>query len=575
MLKKLLSSSVQKQIVGVSLAPGIGLEAVIYDRNKNVVTNYGRKPVEYNFSTREIQDYVEFKAALVELMDEMGIAPKTPIYLVLPNVYFDFTDIPASLENYEIKAATLSKAEEFYMFKKEEPASGWCEVAPADASGQRRIAYSSFQLKTVDEIKEVVTDIGLQLVGIESSYSATARGLYLTGYIDSVILENANWSLMYVNTNSYTLLNFVGKDLVQCSEVPIAIKSFSTEEAYGAIASSSAQLLGESNSSKLFIVSQTDDICGAVLEQQINFDGEIVVIECNKYSKKPVVEVIKANDFSRANSLTLGALAASNIKTDFGLVLNVMADDPDASMGVYFTKKIFGYVVDVTQAFVIRVSIALGVLLVLVSLLLWSLFAAINGSVQNIAADMNREIKSIDSQINSEKNTDSRIEIDLASVVDEVAQMNVSAVNFYDSIASDIPKNVWLTKYYNKAGSGLVIQGISENIASIYEYYKNLKSVSPQSDIKLTELKVITATEEDDKMLRNLNVNKDTDRLYSFEISNVAINVDSEDGKTQGQKINTKELGNIQPFERDEDGSNIIIEGLSLETPSKQMKPVE
>mgnify|MGYP006873200310 CR=1 FL=1 len=113
MLKKLLSSSVQKQIVGVSLAPGIGLEAVIYDRNKNVVTNYGRKPVEYNFSTREIQDYVEFKAALVELMDEMGILPKTPIYLILPNVYFDFTDIPASLENYEVKAATLSKAEEF------------------------------------------------------------------------------------------------------------------------------------------------------------------------------------------------------------------------------------------------------------------------------------------------------------------------------------------------------------------------------------------------------------------------------------------------------------------------------
>ena len=506
-------------------------------------------------------------------MDEMGILPKTPIYLILPNVYFDFTDIPASLENYEVKAATLSKAEEFYMFKKEEPASGWCEVAPADASGQRRIAFSSFQLKTVDEIKEIVTDIGLQLVGIESSYSATARGLYLTGYVDSVILENASWTLMYVNTNSYTLLNFVGKDLVQCTEVPIAIKSFSTEEAYSAIASSSAQLLGENNSSKLFIVSQTDDICGAVLEQQINYDGEVVVIECNKYSKKPVVEVIKANDFSRANSLTLGALAASNIKTDFGLVLNVMADDPDASMGVYFTKKIFGYVVDVTQAFVMRAAIAIVILLCVIFGFIYAILAILDGQAQRFASDINREIKSIDTQINSESKADNRIEIDLASVVDEVAQMNVSAVNFYDSIASDIPKNVWLTKYYNKAGDKIVIQGISENIASIYEYYKNLKSVSPKSDIKLTELKVITATEEDDKALRNLNVNKDTDRLYSFEISNIMIGMEGENA--QGQRANIKELGNIQPFERDEDGSNIIIEGLSLETPSKQMKPAE
>ena len=76
MLENLLSTSTQKQIIGVTLTPGIGLEACIYDRNKNNVIKYGRKKVEYNFSTREIQDYVEFKTALSDLIAELNASPK-------------------------------------------------------------------------------------------------------------------------------------------------------------------------------------------------------------------------------------------------------------------------------------------------------------------------------------------------------------------------------------------------------------------------------------------------------------------------------------------------------------------
>ena len=43
MFKKFLFTSVQKQIIGVSLTPGIGLEVVVYDRDKNVVINYARR----------------------------------------------------------------------------------------------------------------------------------------------------------------------------------------------------------------------------------------------------------------------------------------------------------------------------------------------------------------------------------------------------------------------------------------------------------------------------------------------------------------------------------------------------
>ncbi|MBQ8476614.1 hypothetical protein IJ531_06085, partial [bacterium] len=198
MLNNLLSTSTQKQIVGISLAPGIGLQAVIYDRAKNTVLNYGRKKVEYNFSTREIQDYVEFKAALSDLMQEMNVPPKTMAYLVLPNVYFDFIEIPPSIAEPEIKTALLSKAEEFYLFKKEEPVSGWCDVVNINDTSQRRLAYTSFQKNAVDALKDIFSDVGLQLVGVESAYSATIRGLYSVGLIDDVLSERLSWTTMLV-----------------------------------------------------------------------------------------------------------------------------------------------------------------------------------------------------------------------------------------------------------------------------------------------------------------------------------------------------------------------------------------
>ena len=108
-----LSSGNQKQIVGISLTPGIGLQAVVIDKATMSVANYGVKKVEYNFSNREIQNYSQFKSALAELMDEMGIPAKSYVYVVLPNVLFDFIELPPTTTDAELKNIFLAKAEEF------------------------------------------------------------------------------------------------------------------------------------------------------------------------------------------------------------------------------------------------------------------------------------------------------------------------------------------------------------------------------------------------------------------------------------------------------------------------------
>lgn len=566
-----LSSGNQKQIVGISLTPGIGIEAIILDKKRNAVLNYGTKKVEYNFSTREIQDYVQFKTALVELMDEMKILPKSYVYIILPNVYFDFTEIPPSLSDNETKTILLSQAEEFYIFKREEPVSGWAEVYNPEGKSQKRIAFTSFQRSCVDELKEIISDIGLQIAGIESSYSATLRGLYVTGLMDDMVKEDAPWTAMLINTNSYTFFQMDGKKFIDYNDVPLAIKSFSTEEAYQAIVSSSAQLLNSSTSQRLYIISQTDDICAEVLKNQMQYDREIIAIDSNKYSKKPLLEVVETNDIEHMNSMTLSAIGAANIKTDLNLTLNVLADDPDASLGIYFTANILGNTVDVTSEVVQKASIVLCVLFAIIFGALCAFFAIFDKTAQKTVTKLNEQISIYDAQIKKDTDGESGHEVNMLQIIDEIANQTVTAIRYYDSIATDIPKNVWLTKYYNKTGDKIAIQGIAANITDIYEYYKNLRIVSPKTDIKLTELKVVTDDAASDNQTEKPNSTITVDsqnRLYSFEIANTTIATQNTDNNNQ----------NNQNQQNQKNENDIIVRPIQqapVEQPSEQMKPAK
>ena len=562
----------KQNIVGFSIVPGLGLEAVILDKAKGIVTNYGRKKVDYNFSQRNVQNYGQLKNALIELMDEMKIPPKSYAYLVLPNVFFDFIEIASDTSDSGIEVALTSTSEEFYIFKKEEPVIGWCDVANPMGTTQRRLAYSAFQKSDIDEIKEIFAGVGLQLAGIETAYSATLRGLNLVGLIRDAILMNSTWSALLINTNSYTIFQMEGKNLLDCNEVPLAIKSFSTEEAYDAIVSNVSQLLSGSTISQLYIISQTDEISAEALKKIMQFDREIIAIDSNKYSKKSLLEVSSALDFNQANSMSLSALGAVDPKSDLDINLNILNKDPNASMGVYFVANILGKPTEITQQYVQSLAIGLCAIFLLVFGIIIGASVGLNASQESQISDLKQEIKMIDQKITAlEKVEIKEEEIDMTEIIDQVAGDNVTAINFYDSISSDIPKNVWLTRYYNKSGTQLAIRGIAESIVDIYEYYKNLRIVSPQSDIKLTELKVITDTtdenEDEDvsKFISGLAIDKDVDRLYSFVISNTDFIVEPKaDGKDNKPVYNESDIIVKPPKAPLEE---------QVEQPSQQMRP--
>ena len=509
------AGTTHKQIIGISVTPNIGVEVIQTDRKSNQVIKYGRRFIEYNFSTREIQDYGAFKSAVIDLFNELDINAKSNVFLTLPNVHFDFMNLPLILPDDGINTAIASKAEESYIFKRVEPVSAWLDVNVNTNTETRHIIYSSFQKTAIDEIKDVFAYIGSNLVGIESAYSAILRGIYFSNLCSQEIAENYSWNVLLINTNSYAIFSLVGARLVDYQEVPLAIKSFSYEEAYQAITTSVSQILPNYPAKKLLIVSQADDICAEVLKTQIIFDEKIETIDCNKYAKKPFVDVVPEITSKEASSITLSAIGAANCQMSDFLVLNILGKGAAAQQTLYATFMFMDKEILVTPDLIRGVSYVLSgiIALIIVALVGFSML------VSNMSAKELQQIKSRTTSIESEIKTLSSQDgfADINSIINNIIYANKQAISFYDSLASDIPANVWLTYYYNQDGSKVAVEGISTTINDIYGYYKSLKVLSPQSSIKLNKLQVVTGPLDE----INLDIN-DNQKIFNFEIANVA-----------------------------------------------------
>ncbi len=561
-----------KEVVGIAITPSLGLEVAVIDKSTHTVKNYGRKKIDYDISRREISDIGMLKNTLGELLNQMDVINSSPqlAYLVLPNVYFDFLEVPNETSQEEIKTAILSEAEEFFIFKREEPVSGFCEVTNPNSIERKKIVYSSFQKEQVESIKAAIEDCGLTLIGVETNYTATLRGLFTAGLVDDVILENSQWTAMLINTNSFVMFKMEGKELIGHLEVPLAVRAYSIEESYDAIISNASQILEDYQSTKLYIISQVDEISADIIKRKMRFNNEMVAIECNKYaSGTQLMEVKAATDFNEANSMTPAVIGATNLSSDFGLILNVLTDNIAASLGVYLTTEILGQKVDITRAVVMQLGFVLIIIMAVVFGGIYFGVSAINAGYKSTIESTQNEIKTIEAQIEEASKDGDKEEVNINIEIDKIAEANVSAINFYDSIATDIPRNIWLTAYYNKNGTQIAIRGIAENIVDVYEYYKNLKIVSPESDIKLSELKVFTndapkkeGEEEKEgtkKLASNLLIDE-TDRLYSFEISNTQINEES-----ASEKDETEIISRPAPKEDSEEEN--------VDEVSQQMKP--
>lgn len=516
-----LSGTTKKQIVGLAVTPNLGIEACVYNKDTKEFVKYGKKFLEYNIASREIQEVDAFRGAVSDLLDELEISKNNAnLFLVLPNVHFGFRNVNSDdADDEAIESMILSDASESYIFKQTEPISAWVDVNANTGAISKYIAHTSIQGKVVEAIQDAIMDIGGNLVGIESSTSAIPRGIALTGLCDKEIENNEKWDILLINPNNYAIFQMCGERILDYIEVPFAIMSFENDEVYSALSSAIAQYLPNYPAKKLVVTSFTDNVSAELLKSEIIFDEEIIHIDSNKNSSSPIVNVSETVIKQIATSMSLSALGAAVPKFKNFSTLNVMRNSNYDGVTLYGKIPIKDKTIEITSDKVFLFGILTGIAcIVLAALICIPLMVAsqnYSGKIQTLSG----QIKSLEGEVSGLKK---QVETNIITLIKQISENNKTSLKYYDSLSTDIPTNVWLTYYTNIDGKNVGIEGYSLEINDIYEYFKSLKLLSPTSDIKLNKLEVFQEEVKNETEITNENILKDNNeqQTFYFEISN-------------------------------------------------------
>lgn len=542
----------KKQIVGLTITPNLGLEAIVCNKNFEVV-KYCQKPLEYNIASREIQDINAFRSTVLDIFNELNInQANSNVFLVLPNVHFGFRSIEESLADDEtIESMILSDSQESYIFKQEEPQSAWVDINARTGSPTKYIAHSSIQRRVVDEIQDAIMDIGATIIGIEGATTAIPRGIALTGRCDDVIENHKKWNILLVNPNNYSIFQMSGNRILDYVEVPFAIMSFEGDEVYSALSSAVSQYLPNYPASKLVIVSQTDNVSARALNRAIIFEGEVVAFESNKFATEPPAPITGDVIKQTSASMSLGALGASSPKFEDFATLNVLGDMNYDGIVSYGTMDFIGKEREVTSETIAKFSVTSSVILILLLLLIGGSLFGFDFYFKNQLTEITEKVNTINSEIEV---LNKKLKGSIVALIKLISSGNKQAVNYYDSLSTDIPQHVWLTYYINRNGKDVGIEGFSMEIRDIYEYYKSLKVLAPNSDIKLNKLEVFKETKDNNGASVDQIVLNDDNRqqAFAFQISNTTYQKSFD---TSGNRVKIDASGAAQNNNAEQSGA--------------------
>lgn len=506
----------QRRFVGISITPGLGVEVICINPKEKLITNYTKMPLDYDPIQREITDYGQLKDSIENAFNQLNIEPgKCDACVVVPNVYFDIKELNCEITDEERRLALLTEVEDSFLFRGKEVAVTLCDSGYGGNEEEytKNYIHSALDEEQLGKIRDTIEETGVNIVAIETSHSAMLRGIAHIGIAQEAIDQYMNWNVLLINNNSFAIFALSGKHLKKYVEIPLAIKSLSYEEAYQAVATAAIQNLQNFPAQRLIIVSQADNISAEILRGNIGFEGGADILDFNRYSKNcilPTTSDVMAEDKAH---ITLNAVGASLYKeNDFGIQLDFL--NGEKALPEFVPIPIMGKQHDIPVKIVAKILGALAIIIYGSMWLLTTTATNLTTKFEDEKASAESQITTLQGQITSLQKTATVKNIDDLSV--EVLQGNKEVLSAFTSIATDIPKNVWLTNFETKAGDQVFLEGMSLGIKDVYSYYRNLKTTNPSSTVELKQLKIIT-----DILTNSFDAESNEKRVYFFEISNM------------------------------------------------------
>jgi len=512
-----------KITVGVSISPGIGLEMIELDRATKTVVKYGCKPLDYNYSTREIVDYAQFQESLNDLFDELHISKKSNVILTVPNVQFGIMNLPLLLMDDAVTNAIISEVEQSYIFKRQEPIVSWVELGSNMDTENRSLAYTALQQVAVDGLKAACQEVGCTLVSIETSYASFFKTLHYTELAKEQMKDNTTWNLMIVGQNNYSIFSMSGKRMIEYYEEPLALKSFVDDEIYNAITSSAQLTLSALPVNYLFIASETDLVSAEVLSMKLPFEGTVKFLECNKYTQDELIPVnlnILPNLALKITPEVIGSAIYSFC--EFPVRFNLTGQkDRDASsldedeVESYPIINIGNLEVELTPGFLKKISLIICSAIAVPALILFFTLNYFLDKEQTKLNDINAKIAQDNQEIAKYESNNSG-GFNLNEAISKITSQNRTKLLYYDAMGLSVPNKLWVNYYSTNSAEGVDIKGKATDVASIYAFYKSIKQLVNNSNIKIYKLEMASGSIDD--VIGNSSGGP---KYYEFEITNM------------------------------------------------------
>lgn len=508
-----------KEMVYVSVTPGVGLEVIQVDPVIKSVKVYGHKPIEYSDSMREIANYDDFKTSLQELFTELNINPKCNIVLNMPMVHFGKIDLPLLLNDEGITEAIVSEVEQAYIFKRCEPVVSWFEAASSTASDTRTIFYSAIQKPAIEKIKEILAEMGATLSGVEISLVSTLRALLFSGMTETQMAEGTAWNLMIVNSIGYALVSMSGKNIVDYYEEPLALKTYELDEIYEVINASAQIALMNFPTNYLYVVSETDLVSAEHLVSKMQYEGKVDFLENNSFRKREILAVslnILPDQVMKISLESVG-IAVSKvcsypIKLDFSG--NKAADSPsggEETFSFHFNDK----EIVLTETVMKKISYFIAAVLLVPALIAMLTLPILQKKNQEKLDEVNDKIKTVDAEIQKlTEEASATGAFVVKTEIETVLKNNRAKLMSYAALGESVPQDLWITYFMAKETGKIDIKGIAEDVEDIYIFFKNMKDSLIDTQLRLYKLEMQSDSIDE-------AVASSGPTLYEFEITNM------------------------------------------------------
>ncbi len=547
MLNQLLSQlgANTKVTVGVSVSPSVGLEMIEVNPKTKIIEKYACKPLDYDYTKREIADYNRFIEVLRELFEDLKINPKCNIVLTLPSVHYGLMSLPVNLSDDGVTSSIISEVEQSsYIFKRQDPVVSWVDAYPAGDKPEREVLYGAIQQAALDEINAACTEIGCTLVAIETSHNSLLKTLSYNQLAEEQMAPNTNWIMMVINPNSYSMITLNGRSVVEYREEPLALRSFVGDEIYEAIISSAQLTLQTVPSNYLYIVSETDIVSAEVLSMKIPYDGNIKFLEINKYVQNPIMQAsynILPNDLLKTTPEVIGS-GIYHI-SDYPFKFNLLGQGIDTSQLLSESApkiRIGNTEIELTSTFIKKFAVIAAVVVAVPALLILWLLNFLTGGQQAKLDEINSQIEANKTELQNYEDIDRKDDFDVKLETNTVQAYNRTKLIYYSALGANIPSDAWLIYLKIFSDRKIDIIGRSLTADSVYSFYKGLKMSVINSDLRLNRLEM-SADSVGNLVIEDLNSIKP--KFYEFEITNL----DEEELKKLEEELNS--------VERDENGN--------------------